>query len=151
MLFIPPSPYFVLSPVTAAIMSVKNLELDNVDNKPYTDNIEVAAADLDAPKGAKAQPPSYVASLSPEERQKAEKALVRKIDIRLLPMLIIMYIMNYLDRNNIVSSEATLSRLWRYVEAGANSPFPLSRLLHDLLVLKRTWEWTRTRISTRPV
>ncbi|TQB70638.1 hypothetical protein MPDQ_000256 [Monascus purpureus] len=85
-------------------MSVKNLELDNVDNKPYTDNIEVAAADLDAPKGAKAQPPSYVASLSPEERQKAEKALVRKIDIRLLPMLIIMYIMNYLDRNNIAAA-----------------------------------------------
>lgn len=30
-----------------------------------------------------------------------EKALVRKIDKRLLPMLWIMYVMNYIDRTNI--------------------------------------------------
>lgn len=151
MLFIPPLPLLRTFPCHGCHYVCQEPRARQCRQQALTDNIEVAAADLDAPKGAKAQPPSYVASLSPEERQKAEKALVRKIDIRLLPMLIIMYIMNYLDRNNIVSSEATLSRLWRYVEAGANSPFPLSRLLHDLLVLKRTWEWTRTRISTRPV
>lgn len=33
----------------------------------------------------------------------AEKKLVRKIDIRLMPILFIMYIMNYIDRTNIVS------------------------------------------------
>lgn len=42
--------------------------------------------------------PASVASLSPEERAAAERALVRKIDLRLLPMMVIMYIMNYLDR-----------------------------------------------------
>jgi len=33
----------------------------------------------------------------------AEKALVRKIDMRLIPMLWIMYVLNYIDRTNIVS------------------------------------------------
>ena len=35
---------------------------------------------------------------SAEHRRTAERALVRKIDWRLLPAVIIMYIMNYLDR-----------------------------------------------------
>lgn len=48
--------------------------------------------------------PPYVRSLSPEERRKAEAKLVRKIDIRLIPPIIIMYIMNYLDRNNIAAA-----------------------------------------------
>ncbi|ETS74505.1 hypothetical protein PFICI_14371 [Pestalotiopsis fici W106-1] len=46
--------------------------------------------------------PSYseiVASWSPEERAAREKKLIRKIDLRLLPILILMYIMNYIDRN----------------------------------------------------
>ena len=42
--------------------------------------------------------------LTPEERAVAERALVRKIDTRLLPMLVLMYIMNYLDRNNIAAA-----------------------------------------------
>lgn len=49
-------------------------------------------------------PPPYVASLSPEERVKAEKALVRKIDVRLIPPVIAMYILNYIDRNAIASA-----------------------------------------------
>ena len=50
------------------------------------------------------QPPPYVASLSPEERRKVEKALVRKIDLRLIPPIILMYILNYIDRNAIASA-----------------------------------------------
>ncbi|KAL9103860.1 MAG: hypothetical protein Q9163_001138 [Psora crenata] len=49
-------------------------------------------------------PPELVLKLSPSERAHAEKALTRKIDIHLLPMLILMYIMNYLDRNNIAAA-----------------------------------------------
>ncbi len=56
------------------------------------------------PHSAKRQPPPYVRSLSPEERGHVEKSLVRKIDFRLIPMIIIMYIMNYLDRNNIAAA-----------------------------------------------
>ena len=70
-------------------------------DKSYVDNVEVVA-NADKPNPKKEAPIS-VASLTPKERAMAEKALVRKIDIRLLPMIIIMYILNYLDRNNIVS------------------------------------------------
>lgn len=42
--------------------------------------------------------PELLRDKSPEELQAMEKKLVRKIDIRLLPMLILIYIMNYLDR-----------------------------------------------------
>ena len=50
------------------------------------------------------EPPSLIKNLTPEERAHLEKHLVRKIDLRLLPMIILMYIMNYLDRNNIASA-----------------------------------------------
>lgn len=49
-------------------------------------------------------PPVLVVAMSPERRAEAEKALVRKIDIRLMPMIVLMYIMNYLDRNNIAAA-----------------------------------------------
>lgn len=50
------------------------------------------------------EPPELVKHLAPEERARLEKALTRKIDLRLLPMLILIYIMNYLDRNNIAAA-----------------------------------------------
>lgn len=48
--------------------------------------------EVDIAKGARPQrePPSYVKSLNAEERKAAELALVRKIDLRLIPMIIIM-------------------------------------------------------------
>ncbi|KAF7128534.1 hypothetical protein CNMCM5793_003322 [Aspergillus hiratsukae] len=75
---------------------------DGID-KSHIDNVEVAVANADRPNPRK-EAPAYVAGLDPEERRKAERALVRKIDIRLLPMLVIMYILNYLDRNNIAAA-----------------------------------------------
>ncbi|KDN41595.1 MFS general substrate transporter [Tilletiaria anomala UBC 951] len=36
-----------------------------------------------------------------EKRREFERKLVRKIDLRMMPILILLYIMNYLDRNNI--------------------------------------------------
>ena len=44
------------------------------------------------------QPPEIIARLSPDERLALEAKLRRKIDLRLLPMVILMYIMNYIDR-----------------------------------------------------
>ncbi|KAE8355945.1 MFS general substrate transporter [Aspergillus coremiiformis] len=87
-------------------MSPRNLHNDRDMDKAHVDNVEVfssAVANANKPNPTKEAPP-YVASLSLEEREAAEKALVRKIDLRLLPMLIIMYILNYLDRNNIASA-----------------------------------------------
>jgi len=46
--------------------------------------------------------PETLQGLSKDEIRLLEKKLVRRIDLRLLPMLVIMYILNYLDRNNIV-------------------------------------------------
>lgn len=40
------------------------------------------------------QPPPLVAAMTPEERDLAEKRLRRKIDTRLMPMAILMYIMS---------------------------------------------------------
>ncbi|KAF2087126.1 retrograde regulation protein 2 [Saccharata proteae CBS 121410] len=48
--------------------------------------------------------PPLIKNLSLEERQHLEAKLRRKIDLRLLPMVILMYIMNYLDRNNIAAA-----------------------------------------------
>ncbi|KAB8527809.1 hypothetical protein FH972_025460 [Carpinus fangiana] len=56
--------------------------------------------------------PELVRVMAWDERVRVEKALVRKIDLRLLPMLILMYIMNYLDRNNIAAA--------RYAASGAD-------------------------------
>jgi hypothetical protein len=44
------------------------------------------------------QVPIVIANLSAEQRQALELRLRRKIDLRLLPTIIIMYIMNYIDR-----------------------------------------------------
>jgi hypothetical protein len=49
-------------------------------------------------------PPVGIRNLSPEESLALEKRLRRKIDLRLMPMLILMYILNYLDRNNIAAA-----------------------------------------------
>ena len=51
-----------------------------------------------------AEHPELIKNMSLEERQHSEKALVRKIDLRLLPMIVLMYIMNYFDRNNIAAA-----------------------------------------------
>jgi hypothetical protein len=55
------------------------------------------------PSHGKLQPPPLVAAMSQEYRAEAEAKLRKKIDTRLLPMIILMYIMNYLDRNNIAA------------------------------------------------
>jgi hypothetical protein len=41
---------------------------------------------------------SHYEGRQPDWSPEAERALVRKIDMRILPMLIIMYILNYVDR-----------------------------------------------------
>ena len=48
--------------------------------------------------------PELVRNMSPELRGKLENSLRRKIDLRLLPMIVLMYILNYLDRNNIAAA-----------------------------------------------
>lgn len=44
------------------------------------------------------QPPECLRNMSPEQYAELERRLKRKVDLRLLPMIVIMYLMNYLDR-----------------------------------------------------
>lgn len=56
-------------------------------------------ANLDNARRRGLQPPEIIARLGPEGRLALEAKLRRKIDLRLLPMVILMYIMNYIDRS----------------------------------------------------
>lgn len=74
---------------------------NDIDKKPRADFIDDAApTDTMQPK---LTVPPLVAAMSQEHRLEAEAKLRKKIDTRLLPMIILMYIMNYLDRNNIAA------------------------------------------------
>ncbi|KAK6201934.1 hypothetical protein LQW54_009248 [Pestalotiopsis sp. IQ-011] len=48
--------------------------------------------------------PQWIQDLTVEQRLEREKKLRKKIDLRLMPMIVIMYILNYLDRNNIAAA-----------------------------------------------
>jgi sugar phosphate permease len=76
---------------------IRGDEAGSTDEKIGTANVEDS-------RPARMQPPEFIRNLSPEEREHLEKKLKRKIDIRLLPAIIIMYIMNYIDRNNIAAA-----------------------------------------------
>jgi hypothetical protein len=49
--------------------------------------------------------PPALQGMTPDELAALEVKMRRKIDLRLLPMIVLMYIMNYLDRNNISSAK----------------------------------------------
>ncbi|KAI7693680.1 MFS transporter, partial [Hortaea werneckii] len=66
------------------------------------DDVENCPADFKPDRTMQAPP--MVRDMTAEERKRKERIMVRKIDFRLLPPVIIMYIMNYLDRNNIATA-----------------------------------------------
>lgn len=86
-----------------ASLNAKHADFGGIDSKPTTamddGHLEHAPVTRQA-----MEPPELVKNMSYEERLHAEKLLVRKIDTRLLPAAVIMYIMNYLDRNNIAAA-----------------------------------------------
>ncbi|KAI9802141.1 MAG: hypothetical protein M1833_002062 [Piccolia ochrophora] len=76
----------------------------NGDEKDHADHgSDPDVANADVPIRAREAPP-LVRVLAPEEKERLELKLRKKIDLRLMPMIILMYIMNYLDRNNIASA-----------------------------------------------
>jgi hypothetical protein len=80
----------------------------DMDTKPDIQHISDDAVPAVTEPGhghapSKLSVPPLVAAMSQEQRTHAEAKLRRKIDTRLLPMIILMYIMNYLDRNNIAA------------------------------------------------
>lgn len=80
---------------------------------PSTPHIDSAAVDdkVDAARIEQVEPadkPHTVIetyrSYSPEYSRETEKLLLRKIDTRLLPLVVIIYLFNYLDRNSITQA-----------------------------------------------
>lgn len=61
---------------------------------------EERRASVHAPK----QIPASLYGLSPEELSKIGRSTTFKIDIIVIPCLIVMYVLNYLDRQNIASA-----------------------------------------------
>jgi hypothetical protein len=102
-------PAFV--PISTVSTSGKNdTGAQYVDNIPEKDGI----IELKQIPTRRMEIPEAIRNLSPEERLAAEKKLVRRIDFRLLPMLVLMYIMNYLVCKLYRSwqrSKADLSRI----------------------------------------
>ncbi|KAI6090565.1 major facilitator superfamily domain-containing protein [Hypoxylon rubiginosum] len=62
-------------------------------------------ADLAQANNRGLRAPEIIARLTPEQRLELETRLRKKIDLRLLPMIILMYILNYIDRNNIAAAK----------------------------------------------
>ena len=57
------------------------------------------------PRLQRAQPPESLRNLDGKNYQELDRKLTRKIDMRLLPIIVLMYTLNYLDRNNIAAGE----------------------------------------------
>jgi MFS family permease len=76
---------------------------DSSNEKYYTEGPPIEALNTTSTQRT-FQPPPLVQAMSPERRAEAEAHLRRKIDLRLLPMVVLMYILNYLDRNNIAAA-----------------------------------------------
>jgi hypothetical protein len=78
--------------------------MTDVDGKGATDRVSddiVKNPSLEPGHGvprSKLQPPALVAAMTKEERDVAEAKMRRKIDLRLMPMVILMYVMNYLGK-----------------------------------------------------
>lgn len=70
-----------------------------------SDHVEYTSSTKDDPNPRVEGMPVFLRNLTFEERQYMEKKLVRKVDSRLLIMIVIMYILNYLDRNNIAAAK----------------------------------------------
>lgn len=73
--------------------------MEDIDMKYGDEKIDSAVA-----PSRRMEAPPLVRDLTAEERHRLELKLRTKIDFRLLPMIILMYIMNYLDRNNIATA-----------------------------------------------
>ena len=90
-----------------AIMGNEDKHIDTeAERQEHRISLEKNAAGLDSVPGSDAaQKALFLEFASKDEDWKKEmdKKLVRKIDIRLLPILVILYLLNFLDR--LVSSQ----------------------------------------------
>ncbi|KAK3315600.1 major facilitator superfamily domain-containing protein [Apodospora peruviana] len=74
-----------------------------VEKKKSTEAEGIEIADLKADNTTNPWPARFAAK-DEEWKKETTRALVRKVDIRLLPFLIIMYLLNFLDRSNLAQA-----------------------------------------------
>ena len=88
------------------------------DKEVEESRMETSSLKLEAATPTHSGMPECLRNMTQEERDQLEKTLLRKVDRRLLPMMIIIYIMNYLDRNAI--GAARLAGLEEDLNLGPN-------------------------------
>lgn len=75
------------------------------DNDAGHAHMENPIAEDDMENGSSNGMPEILRRLSPEEYKKVGHKATWKMDVIILPCLMLMYILNYLDRNNIASAK----------------------------------------------
>ena len=73
--------------------------------QPTSGEIEVETVDFTANNVAKQPLPDSLADLNDADFDKLGRTATWKMDIQILPCLVIMYILNFLDRQNIASAK----------------------------------------------
>ncbi|WVQ84672.1 hypothetical protein IAT38_006827 [Cryptococcus sp. DSM 104549] len=87
-----------------SLVDEKKLEHDQLEHSITNDDVAVKFDDSIDRHLAVRLPESLV-GLSAEEIERIDKAATRKLDILLMPILVVLYILNYLDRQNISSAK----------------------------------------------
>lgn len=85
-------------------MATPEVSTVNTDTKIYPNEVELVEEVSSTPDKS-SRVPAYVRNLTLEDRTRIENSLRRKVDTRLLPMVVLIYIMNFLDRNNIAAAK----------------------------------------------
>ena len=84
----------------------KDLGAEGPDEKGQGEHID--AKDFTGPAASSLRPtrtfeaPKSIRNMTSAKRQATESKLKRKVDLRLMPMIILMYTLNYLDRLSVL-------------------------------------------------
>jgi hypothetical protein len=92
-------------------MGSPSLDIEKKASTEYVDDValkrkhSMGTNDADFLEGLEVKMPESLMSLTPEELDAAGKKATRKIDLVLMPTLIFLYLLNFLDRNNISTAK----------------------------------------------
>ncbi|KAK6197952.1 transporter of nicotinic acid [Scheffersomyces amazonensis] len=89
--------------------NISHIEVEGVSDSKITQEQDVGFLETNSLKDQEEELeyydlPESLQGLTQDELRELDRKTTRKIDLRLMPMLIYIYILNYLDRNNIASA-----------------------------------------------
>lgn len=79
---------------------IERVEIQNNE----TDKVDISHIESLSPLKHVTEKPGLLQLYTDEEIDEMHVKVTRKVDMRLLPMLVLLYILNYLDRNNVASA-----------------------------------------------